>query len=148
MKNNKRDIIVLKKMIETCAELKAEIVFAKISQASDLAGIRPITKRGMIHATGDIFELSKKLTMQTRNKLSLSDDVMREFRNKVAHNYGKIEYIEAFMWIKHCTSKELDKELCDLIKDLSRDPQSKILHSLPQKPQSLTLDSTKEYMLP
>ena len=95
MSNDKsnHDHQVLKRLKELRTELYNEISMNKISQAGDLSRISPVTRRGMIHTAGDMFELTKLLSPNIKEKLDLNNDLIKGFRNKVAHRYGEISDI-------------------------------------------------------
>ena len=123
-KNPSRDITILKHLRNNQTELKNEIEYFKISQASDLTPsetLRPVVRRGLVQMVGDIFELTNGLRDETKMKIGINLMVIRQFRNTASHNYGVLSNAVIFACIKHCVDKVLMQNIADEILRLEND---------------------------
>ena len=113
-----RDEIILLKILDLHTEIVDAIKNYKISSTQVFAHSDPILKRGLIHAAGDMFELTKNLTDAIKSKVGVNNDFIKSFRNKVAHNYGAIAAVEAYAWVTHCASKDVKKNILSAIDEI------------------------------
>jgi uncharacterized protein with HEPN domain len=125
-----RDEIMLLKMLETRKEIVDTLKEFKITSVSDFSEALPVIKRGLIHAAGDMFELTKKLSDKIQDRVEANNALIKSFRNKVAHSYGTITPIEAYSWVTYCTTAELKKDLQALIDELAKEQQSSLRDTL------------------
>jgi len=106
-KSMKRDELILKKIQTLQEEINQGLKRYGVTQPSDLSRIDSLIRRGLIHLVGDIFERIKELTDSTFNSLALDMSLVRGFRNRLSHNYGSVDNVQAFAFISYCVSKEV-----------------------------------------
>jgi len=120
-----RNEIILKEMLQVQKEINDALSKFKITTALELDQSDPVVRRGLIHSSGDMFELSKKLSDTTADKVGINNQFIKAFRNKVAHNYGEIGQREAYTWIKHCASKDVKKNIRNTLDEIVADETAK-----------------------
>ena len=104
-KNQQRDERIMKRILEYQNEISLGLQRHGVAQAADLSSIDPLIRRGLIQIVGDIFELTKELTDSTLNILALDTSMVKGFRNAIVHNYGSVDNIAAFAFMRYCISK-------------------------------------------
>ena len=83
-----------------------------------MSRIDTLIRRGLIHLVGDIFERTKELTDSTFNDLTLDMSLVRGFRNRLSHNYGSVDNVQAFAFISYCVSKEVKNNVNKVLSEL------------------------------
>ena len=106
-RNKKRDELILRKIQTLQEEIGQGLKRHNITQPTDLSRIDTLIRRGLIHLVGDIFERTQELTNSTFDKLTLDMSLVRGFRNRLSHNYGSVDNVQAFAFISYCVSKEM-----------------------------------------
>lgn len=114
-KNKVRDERILKKIQEVQKELWRCVKEFGIGQPADLSRVDPVVRRGVIQYVGDIFELVKMLSDSTAKELAWSNDLIRSFRNTIVHNYGSVDNVQAFAWIRYCVTNEMFRRVSTVL---------------------------------
>jgi len=117
-KSMRRDELVLKKIQAFQAEISQGLKRHGITQPSDLSCIDTLIRRGLIHLVGDIFERTRELTDSTFSKLALDTSLIRGFRNRLSHNYGTVDNVQAFAFICYCVSKEVKNNVSRVLSEV------------------------------
>jgi len=104
-KNKKRDEFILRKILLLQEEIEQGLKRNGITQPSDLSRVDSLIRRGLIHLVGDIFERTQELTDSTFDSLALDMSLVRGFRNRLTHNYGSVDNVQAFAFVSYCASK-------------------------------------------
>jgi len=114
---NRRDQILLKKILENQEVLTSTIRELCISAPSDLDSIHVMIRRGMVQTVADIFELTVPMSEDVLARLPLNHSIIKQFRNTASHNYGQITNTLAYACIVHCVEKQLIKTVRELQKE-------------------------------
>jgi len=117
-KSKKRDEFILKKIQSYQDEISQGLKRNGVTQPSDLSRIDTLIRRGLIHLVGDIFERTQELTDSTFDKLALDMSLIRGFRNRLSHNYGSVDNVQAFAFISYCVSKEVKSNITIVLSEL------------------------------
>ena len=117
-KSKKRDEFILRKIQTFQEEINQGLKRHGVTQPSDLSRIDTLIRRGLIHLVGDIFERTKELTDSTFNNLALDMSLVRGFRNRLSHNYGSVDNVQAFAFISYCVSKEVKSNVRKVLSEL------------------------------
>ena len=112
---NKKDKITLRKIQTVQGEILQAINDLHITQPDDLNSVRPIIRRGLVHAVSDIFEMSVVLSQEVLEQIPFDKVTIKRFRNSASHKYGQITNVLAYACIAHCVSKQLIKAINGLI---------------------------------
>jgi len=110
-----RDFKILKKIAENQSELSSYSREFKISSASDISKLHPTIRRGIVGFIGDLFELTRPLSDQTKIQLPLNQLVIKQFRNTSTHQYGTITDSMVHTCLMHCTDKIIINAINELI---------------------------------
>jgi len=120
-KNPKRDVNILKRMLEQQDEIREGMRIYKISKAPDLSSVNigKIVRRGFVHAIADMTEAAKELTDTTLKRLNLRMTILKPFRNVGIHQYGQIDDVMLYAIIQYCISKDLTNNINDVLASLA-----------------------------
>ena len=117
-RNRERDKRILRQIRAIQLEIQEELKFLGIYHQDDLSTIRPLSRRGLVHAVGDIFERIKELTAETQKVLKFEKDLIKDFRNKVFHNYGAVDNFSVFVWVDYCVRKDIINSVEGVLKEI------------------------------
>jgi len=124
-RNKKRDERVLIKIAGRQQELLDELKHSKISKHEDLNKLRPIVRGGIIFHVGVIHELIKELSDSTADTLNIKRAYFKDFRDKLSHNYGRINNIEAMAYIQYCIRPDALSSIKKALKDVEEHNRKK-----------------------
>lgn len=115
-----RDIMVLMRMQSLQITLMNDLKALNINHPADLQNILYSSRRGLVQMVGDIFEMSKQLSPDTLDAISLNYDLMKQFRNIASHNYGVLSNEFAYACILLCISKALRDNISNQLTELQK----------------------------
>jgi len=120
-KNPKRDINILKRMLEQQDEIREGLQAYKISKASDLSSVNigKIVRRGFVHAIADLTEATKELTDTSLERLNLSMTILKPFRNVGIHQYGQIDDVMLYAITQYCINRDLTNSINNALEALN-----------------------------
>lgn len=110
-----RDYKALKKVLLKQEDLSSAVKEFKIASPREMGTTHKMVRRGLVGTVSDIFELTKQMSQDTKDKLPLNNDIIKQFRNTASHRYDIIDDLLAFACTSHCIDKALTKTIKDLI---------------------------------
>jgi len=74
-----RDYKVLKKILLKQEDLSYSVKEFKIVSPKDMGSVHKMIRRGLVGTVSDIFELTKQMSEDTKDKLLLNNDIIKQF---------------------------------------------------------------------
>jgi len=118
MKNKKRDEAVLTKIRSNQKDISDGLKKYKIHKPANLSAVDPLVRKGFVMSVGNIFELTKQLTDSTLNMLNLDNIMIKQFRDRVFHNYEATNDLMVLTWISYCVRADIISSVNEALRTL------------------------------